>query len=115
LRNGERFYLVLAVNLLDENQALPFLDPNEERLLEYKIARAISRVVTPEKPVVGIMSPLPVFGMPANPMMMRMGQQGGQQPWVIVDELEHDFNVKRVAVAAGKIDEDIKARSAIHP
>src|ERR1051326_1353263 len=76
LRNGEKFYLGLAISVLDEKQAIPFLDPNRERLLEYDLSRAISRVVTPEKPVVGIMSPLPVFGMPSNPMMMRMGQQG---------------------------------------
>ncbi len=116
LRNGERFYLGLAVSQGgDERQALPFLDPNEERLLEYKIARAISRVVTPEKPVVGIMSPMPVFGMPANPMMMRMGQGGGQQPWVIVTELKNDFTVKRVAMDVDKIDDDIKALMVIHP
>ena len=61
--------------MLDAKQAIPFLAPNRERLLEYDLSRAITRVVTPEKPVVGVMSPLPVFGMPANPMMMQMGQQ----------------------------------------
>src|SRR5258707_10709071 len=100
LSNGEKFYLGLAVSAgIDEKQAIPFLAPNRERLLEYDLSRAISRVTTPDKPVVGIMSPLPVFGAPANPMMMRMGQQGGgQQPWVIVNELKNDFNVRRVAM-----------------
>lgn len=32
LSNGERFYLGLSVSLLDQNQALPFLAPNRERL-----------------------------------------------------------------------------------
>jgi ABC-type uncharacterized transport system involved in gliding motility auxiliary subunit len=116
IRDGERFYLGLAVSMLDEKQALPFLDPNRERLLEYDLSRAITRVVTPDKPVVGIMSAMPVFGMPANPMMMRMGQQGGaQQPWVIVNELKNDFTVKRVAVDADKIDDDVKVLMVIHP
>ncbi len=114
LRNGEKFYLGLAVSLLDEKQSIPFLDPNRERLLEYDLSRAITRVVTPDKPVVGIMSPLPVFGMPSNPMMMRMGQQG-QQPWVIVNELKNDFTVKRVAMDIDKVDEDIKVLLVIHP
>src|SRR2546422_1505794 len=114
LRNGDRFYMGLAISLLDEKQAIPFLDPNRERLLEYDLARAISRVITPEKPVVGIMSPLPVFGMPSNPMMQRMGQQG-QQPWVIVNELKNDFNVQRVAMDVDKIEDDIKVLMVIHP
>src|ERR1043166_7035014 len=80
LRNGEKFYLGLAVSVLDEKQALAFLDPNRERLLEYDLSLAITRVMNPDRPVVGVMSPLPLFGMPSNPMMMRMGQQG-QQPW----------------------------------
>ncbi len=47
LPNGERLYLGIAVSLLDEKQALPFLAPNRERMLEYDLARAISRVVQP--------------------------------------------------------------------
>src|SRR5947208_10716889 len=114
LRNGDRFYTGLAVSLLDEKQAIPFLDPNKERLLEYDLSRAISRVVTPEKPVVGIMSAMPVFGMPSNPMMMRMGQQG-QQPWVIVNELRNDFAVKQIPMDVDKIDGAIKVLVVIHP
>lgn len=115
LRNGEKFYLGLAVVQLDQKQAIPFLDPNRERLLEYDLSRAITQVGTPDKPVVGIMSPLPVFGTPSNPMMARMGQQGGQQPWVIVNELRNDFNVQRVAMDVDKIDDNIKLLVVIHP
>src|SRR6266404_6278200 len=114
MRNGEKFYLGLAVSQLDEKQSLPFLDPNRERLLEYDLSRAITRVMTPDKPVIGVMSPLPIFGMPSNPMMMRMGQQG-QQPWVIINELKNDFAVKRIAMDVDKIDEDVKVLMVIHP
>ncbi|HWI58639.1 MAG TPA: Gldg family protein [Bacillota bacterium] len=114
LSNGERFYLGLAVSMLDEKQAIPFLAPNRERELEYDLSRAISRVITPEKPTVGVMSPLPIFGMPSNPMMARMGQQG-QEPWAIIGELKNDFNVKRVNMDVDKIDDDIKVLLVVHP
>ena len=114
LRNGEKFYLGLAVVQLDAKESIAFLDPNRERLLEYDLSRAITRVGTPDKPVVGVMSPLPVFGMPSNPMMARMGQQG-QQPWVIINELKNDFNVQRVAMDVDKIDDNIKLLVLIHP
>jgi ABC-type uncharacterized transport system involved in gliding motility auxiliary subunit len=116
LRNGERFYLGLAVSQLDEKQAIPFLDPSKERLLEYDLSRAIARVANPEKPTIGIMSPLPVFGGPGNPMMMQMGRGGGATPpWVIVNELKNDFNVKHVEMDTGLIDNDIKVLVVIHP
>ena len=116
LRNGDRIYLGLAVSMLDEKQAIPFLDPEPGALLEYDLSRAISQVVKPEKPVVGIMSALPVFGTPANPMMARMGQPSqGQQPWVIVNELKNDFEVKHVEMDTERIDDSIKVLLVIHP
>lgn len=114
LQNGEKFYLGLAVTLLDSKQAIPFLQPNRERLLEYDLSRAITRVVTPEKPVVGVMSTLPVFGMPNNPMMAQMGQRG-QPAWAFITELQNDFTVKRVDIGADKIEDDIKVLIVIHP
>ena len=60
------------------------------------------------KPVIGVLSGLPVFGQPMNPMMMRMGQQGGSEPWAFITELQRDFTVKRVEMDADKIEDDIK-------
>jgi ABC-type uncharacterized transport system involved in gliding motility auxiliary subunit len=114
LRNGERFYLGVAITMLDVKEAIPFLSPDRERLLEYDIARAISRVSTPDKPVVGVMSPLPIFGMPSNPMMARMGQQGSQ-PWALVTELKNDFNLRTLTMDTDRIDDEVKVLVLIHP
>jgi ABC-type uncharacterized transport system involved in gliding motility auxiliary subunit len=112
--SGDMFYLGIAVSLLDSKEAIPFCQPNRERLLEYDLSRAITRVVTPEKPIVGVMSPLPVFGAPMNPMMMQMGQRG-QPAWAVITELQKDFTVKNVAMTADKIDDNIKVLVVIHP
>jgi len=114
LRTGENFYLGLAISIVDSKETIPFLSPNEERLLEYKLTRAISRVIKPEKPVVGVMSALPVFGMPSNPMMQRMGQQG-QEQWTFITELKNDYTVKNVPMDPEKIDDDVKLLVVIHP
>jgi ABC-type uncharacterized transport system involved in gliding motility auxiliary subunit len=114
LAGTEGFYLGLAVKCADEVQAIQFLDPNRERLLEYDLSRAIVRAESPEKPTIGLMSPLPVFGMPSNPMMQQMGQQGSQ-PWALVSELKNDFNVKRVGMDVDKVDDDIKLLLVIAP
>jgi ABC-type uncharacterized transport system involved in gliding motility auxiliary subunit len=112
--DGEPFYLGLSVSMLDQKQAIPFLAPDRERLLEYDLARAISRVITTEKPVIGVMSPLSYGGQPTNPMMMRMGQSG-QQPWVFISELKRDFNVRDIPFTAEDIPKDVKVLVLIHP
>lgn len=110
---GDKVYLGLAVTCLDQKVALPFLDPTRERLLEYDLTRAISHVVNPRRPTLGVMSALPVMGQ-FNPMAMRMG--GGQQePWAFVNELKRDFTVKQVDMTAEKIDDDINVMLVVHP
>src|SRR6478735_6291379 len=114
LPGGESLYLGIAVSLLDSKEAIPFCQPNREKLLEYDITRAITRVVNPEKPVIGVMSALPIFGGAGNPMMMQMGQRP-QPAWAVIGELRKDFNVKNVPLTTDKVDDDIKVLMIIHP
>jgi len=114
LPTGDSLYFGLAISYLDQKVALPVLPPNRERLLEYDISRALSKVANPVKPVVGVMTPLPMFGMPNNPMMARMGQQP-QDPWVVISELQNDFTLRQVPMTADKIDDDIKVLVVVHP
>src|SRR5581483_7256067 len=50
----DKIYLGIVASMLDEKFALPWLSPDRERLLEYDISRAISRVVNRTPPEVGI-------------------------------------------------------------
>ena len=119
LGGSDRVYLGLAVSQLDSKVAIPsWLDlvrnPGRERLLEYEISRAISRVINPAPATIGIMSALPVLGEMPNPMLQRMGQQS-QQPAVFVSELKKDFTVEEVPLTAAKIDDNIKVLIVDHP
>ena len=115
IEGGEKIYLGVAISLDPQKVALPFLAPNRDRLLEYDLARAISQVLSTNKPVIGVMTPLPVFGMQMPPQMrMQMGGQN-QEPWVFISELKRDFEVKQVPMETEKIDDDIKVLMVIHP
>ncbi len=115
VETGDKFYLGIAISLDPQKVALPFLPPNRERLLEYDLARAISQVLSTNKPVIGVMTPLPVFGMQMPPQMrMQMGGQN-QDPWAFISELKRDFEVKQVAMETDKIDDDIKVLMVVHP
>jgi ABC-type uncharacterized transport system involved in gliding motility auxiliary subunit len=107
----EKFYLGLAVSFLDQKAALPVLAPDREQLLEYDITRAISRVASTTKPVVGVMSALPVMGQPLNPMK----RQQPTTPWVLATELQNSFTVKKIEMNVDKIPDDIKVLLVIHP
>ncbi len=111
LNNGEKFYLGLAVSYGERRLPLPALTADREQLLEYDIAKAIARATAKEKPVVGIMSALPVFGSRGAP---QMGIPPSEK-LVFVSELERDFRVKRVDPAGNRIDDDIKVLLVMHP
>lgn len=108
---GEKFYLGLSVSFLDQKAAIPVLSPDRERLLEYDITRAISQVSAAKKPVIGVMSGLPVLGRPLNPML----KQQPTEPWVLASELKRSFEVRKVELDAEKIDDDIKVLLVVHP
>ena len=111
---GEKIYLGIAINCLDQKVSVPFLTPDRERQLEYDVSRAISQVTTTQKPVVGLMSALQVFGA-FDPMAMQMGRPNRQDPWVFVGELKRDYTVKQVEMTAEKIDDDIKVLVVVYP
>jgi ABC-type uncharacterized transport system involved in gliding motility auxiliary subunit len=108
--SGEQFYLGLVVSQLDRKQVIPALSPQRERLLEYDLARAIARVGSAERPVLGLMSALPILGERFNPMTRQ-----SSEPWVLAIELKRDFNVKQVSLTAAAIDPEIKVLLVIHP
>ena len=114
LSNGEKLYMGLSVSMLDQKEAIPFLTMERERLLEYDLSRAITRVSSAQKAVVGVMSPLPITGQQMNMMMMQMGQRG-QEPWVLYSELKRDFTVQTVEMTADKIPDEIKVLLLVHP
>lgn len=111
LPNGERIYLGLSVSQLDQKEAVSFLSPERERLLEYDISRAIARVITPDKPVIGVISALPVMGTSG---MMPMQTQG-ESPWVLIEELKRDYTLQQIEPNAPAIPNDVKVLLLIHP
>jgi ABC-type uncharacterized transport system involved in gliding motility auxiliary subunit len=110
LFTGEQFYLGLAVTQLDRKQVIPALSPQRERLLEYDLIKAIARTATTEKPVLGLMSALPIQGEKFNPMTRQ-----SSEPWALANELKRDFTIKNVPIYGDSIDPEIKTLLLIHP
>ena len=95
-----------------KSKPFPCWPPDRERLLEYDLSRAISRVYRP-RPVVGIMSAMPVFGDAPDPLM-RPGNDRKEE-WAFVTELKKDFTIQEVPMATTKIDDSIQVLLVVHP
>ena len=115
LNTGDQLYMGVAISLDPQKVALPYLAPERERLLEYDLARAIARVMNTTKPVVGLMTPLPIAGMQMPPQMMMQTGQRGQEPWIVLNELKRDFEVETVPMQTESIPENVKVLMVVHP
>lgn len=113
-QEGDKIYLGLAVQCLDQKEVIPFLNPpapNEGSAVEYDIARAISKVIKPARNVVGVMSSMPVMGSPMYPFQKTQGEG----PWVLIQQLRADYEVVEVPMGTDKIDPNIKVLVVLHP
>ncbi|HBC86782.1 MAG TPA: hypothetical protein DCZ94_07505 [Lentisphaeria bacterium] len=115
LNTGDKIYLGLAVQCLDQTVALPFLSPDREQLLEYDVTRAISQITRTRKSLIGVMSALPVMGQKPTPMMMQMGQFNQTPPWMAFRELKTDYELLEIPMASEKIDPSIELLVIVHP
>ncbi|MFH1968682.1 MAG: Gldg family protein [Verrucomicrobiota bacterium] len=109
-------YLGLVAVKGDTHSVLPFLDPRNEKMLEYNITRMIARVANPKKPVVGILSSLPVMGVRSFPYAMP-GQPlpKNQPPWVAFQDLNKDYAVRQLPAETDAIDPAIDVLIVVHP
>jgi ABC-type uncharacterized transport system involved in gliding motility auxiliary subunit len=109
-------YLGLVAVAGQTEGTIPVLDPRAEELLEYNITRLIYGVCHPDKPVVGVLSSLPVMGRQiprmAYPMMP---PEANQPPWAAFQELKRDYDLRELQPSVEEIDKDIKALILVHP
>src|SRR5207237_1273164 len=78
-QGGEQVYFGLAAtNSTDDQQVIPFFQPERERFLEYDLTTLVHKLAFPKKTVVGLITSLPLEGD-----MMAMMQGMPTQPTVV--------------------------------
>jgi ABC-type uncharacterized transport system involved in gliding motility auxiliary subunit len=108
-QSGEQVYFgLVGTNLLDDERSIAFFQPERERFLEYDLTKLVNDLSNPKRPVVGVMSSLPVEGDPRAMMMAMRGMGGpGGRPWASIQQLREADTVKSVPLDAQVIDPDI--------
>ena len=88
---------------------IPFFQPDKETFLEYDIAKLVQSLVVESKPVIGLISSLPVSGG-FDPTTRQMSE-----PWAVIAGLRDLFEVRPLGTELTSIDETISVLLVIHP
>ncbi len=110
-QGGEQVYFGLAAtNSTDDQQIIPFFQPDRERFLEYDLTKLIHSLAFPKKPVIGLVTALPLQGdimaaMQGRPMV----------PYVVMDDLSQLYTVKSLSTDFDKVPDDVDVLMIVHP
>jgi ABC-type uncharacterized transport system involved in gliding motility auxiliary subunit len=88
---------------------IPFFQEENEQFLEYDVAKLLVELSRPQKPVIGLLTSLPM-NMDYNPMTGQM-----RDPWVVATQLEQLFTVRTLTPDLTSIDKDIDVLMLVHP
>jgi ABC-type uncharacterized transport system involved in gliding motility auxiliary subunit len=112
---GEVGYFGLAAtNSTDDQQVIPFFNLEREQFLEYDLTKLIYSLSQPNQPKVGLISTLPIAGMPGggNPFG---GGGGGMPPWAIVNQMKDFFDVSQLEIDVKEIPKEIGLLVLVQP
>ena len=106
LPTGDTLYFGMVIISADREEILGFLDPTKEKHLEYDISHAITKVQTGERPKVGILSFMDIYGNPPPPALMPEAPPE-KPPWYFITELNKTYDVSEFRMTATTIDPDL--------
>jgi len=109
-KSDESFYFGLAgTNSTDGRAVIDVFNPNKEEFLEYDIAKLIVELARPKKPVIGLLTTLPM-STDFNPMTGQM-----RDPWAVMSQLEQLFTVRALSPEAPSIEPEVEVLVLVHP
>jgi ABC-type uncharacterized transport system involved in gliding motility auxiliary subunit len=106
---GSLYFGLAGTNSTDGRSVIPGFTPDREEFLEYDVAKLIQELASPKKPVIGIVSTLPMQGQ-YNPMTGQMGET-----WPILAQLEQLFTIRTLTPDVDHIDKDVDVLMIVHP
>jgi len=107
---GDSLYFGLAgTNSTDGRSVIPAFTPDREQFLEYDIAKLLHELANPKKPVIGLLSSLPMQGQ-FNPQTGQMGES-----WAVLSQLEQLFTIRTLTPGADRIENDVDVLMLVHP
>jgi ABC-type uncharacterized transport system involved in gliding motility auxiliary subunit len=108
---GEAVYFGLAgTNSTDDQQVIPFFDPEKERFLEYDLTRLVHTLAFPKRTVVGLMSSLPLVVDPTAPLLGKP-----TEPLAIISQLRQVDDVENLSPDVDAIPANVDVLMVVQP
>lgn len=108
----EKLYMgLVGTNSVDDEDIIPFLSTSRESFIEYDITRMVYNLSSPELPVIGLLSSLPLKGM--GPHAALRGMQAPE--WMVMEQVDKLFEVAAVEADATEIPENVDVLLLVHP
>ncbi len=103
-------YLGLAgTDSVDNEETIPFFQPDKEAFLEYDIAKLVSTLANPERSVVGLIAGVEMSGG-FDPQTQNL-----RRPWVVYDQAQQLFELRSLGTSVESIPDDVSLLWIVQP
>lgn len=111
---GDTFYLgLVGTNSTDGMETIPYFDPNNQRMIEYDIARLVHTLADTQRKAVGLITSLPMKG--GFQMDPRTGRPAQTPAWMIHRELKALFDLREIEATATSLPDGLDLLILAHP
>ncbi|MBK5408869.1 Gldg family protein [Pseudomonas sp. TH34] len=103
------YFGLVGTDVQNNVQIIPLFPLDQEDRLEYDISRLLQTLEKPKRPVVGLLSSLPVNGG------FDVKSQRKSEPWMLIKEVRREFDLVDLRSNIMQIPEDIDVLMLLHP
>jgi ABC-type uncharacterized transport system involved in gliding motility auxiliary subunit len=111
--SGDTVYFgLVGTNRIDGKEVIAYFTPEREPYLEYDLSALIFHLSMPQKPVLGIISSLPIDTGAGG---MSAALQGTAQPYAIYSELSETYATQMLDPSLSRIPSNVAVLLVLHP
>ncbi|HHO69310.1 MAG TPA: ABC transporter, partial [Gammaproteobacteria bacterium] len=112
IAGSQAYFGLVGSNPVGDIRRIAFFQPDQEDTLEYQLSRLIYGLAHPDKPVVGLLSGLPMEAgaRPDDPLL---GEQA--QDWFTLSQMKQSFDVRSLDTTVDRIPAGLDVLMIVHP
>jgi len=103
------YFGLSGVNSAGEWKGIAYFQEEQEETLEYELSKLIYSLTNPQRPVIGLMSKLPLDGSAANAYV------GKTPEWFILSQLKRSFDIQHLDINSPTIPQTIDVLMVVYP
>ncbi len=107
------FFGLVGTNSIDGQEVVPFFVPGREEFLEYDLTQIVSRLNQTRRPVLGILTNLPLDTGSVGLQAIEQGQPA--QPFFVYEQLVQAFEIEFLEQSFETVPEDVDVIMIAHP